>query len=231
MARPLSLSPQDVWQQLYSAEMPLGAHPDSTFATSLLDGRRLRLPIRVLPGGTERGVASLILNQASFEVLDALADTLLGQIAPLQPEIIVAVPTLGLPLAEALARRLGHARMVPLSTSRKFWYDDALSQPISSITTPDQAKRIFLDPRMLPLLDGRRVVLVDDVLSSGTSITAALRLLRTAGIAPLGIAAAMLQGKAWQVRVRDEAPEAQVFGAIRTPILRRSGETWTPEDE
>lgn len=231
MEAPITLSPQDVWQEIYPDSMTLGAHPDSTFATSLPDGRRLRLPIRVLPGGTDRGVASLILNQASFAVLDALADSLHAQLDPFGVEVVIGVPTLGLPLAEALARRLGHPRLVPLSTSRKFWYDDALSQPISSITTPDQAKKIFLDPRMLPLLEGRRILLVDDVLSSGTSITAVLRLLRAAGITPVVIAAAMLQGKKWQQKVEDEVPGLPVIGAIRTPILSRQNGTWLPEDK
>jgi adenine/guanine phosphoribosyltransferase-like PRPP-binding protein len=119
-------------------------------------------------------------------------------IAPLDPGVIIGVPTLGLPLANNVARRLGHPRMVALGTSRKFWYRDDLSAPISSITSPTHQKTIFLDPRSLPLLAGKRVVVVDDVISSGTSMVAVLALLTQAGITPAAIAVAMLQGTHWQ---------------------------------
>lgn len=185
-----------------------------------LGDRQLLLPIRTLPDG-ERGVASLILNQASFAVLDALADVVTEQLRPYDPEVIVAVPTLGLPLAEAVARRLGHDRLVPLGNSRKFWYDDDLSVPMSSITTPGGGKRLYLDPRMRPLLDAR-VAVVDDVLSTGSSMAAVLALLETAGVDPLAIGAAMLQGEGWTGRVG----AVPVHGAFRTPILAKAPDGW-----
>jgi len=139
-----------------------------------------------------------------------------GQWRATAPDIVIGVPTLGLPLANAVARRLGHGRMVPLGTSRKFWYTDALSEPISSITSPDSGKTIYLDPRMVPLLEGRKVLLVDDVVSTGASLAAVLRLLRKAEITTSGIAVAMEQGARW----RDVVPNPdRVQGAITSPIL------------
>lgn len=223
----MTFAPLDMWQQLYPpGTWPEGPQPGAdAYAAALPDGRQILLPIRVLPGGTDRAVASLILNQASFAVLDALCDALVAALDAV-PAVVVGLPTLGLPLAEGLARRFGHARMVPLSTSRKFWYDEALSEPISSITSPGQVKRLYLDPRMLPLVVGRPVLLVDDVISSGTSITAALRLLAGAGVVPGAIAAAMLQGDVWRERLAGTAPGLPVTGAIRTPILRRGSDGW-----
>ena len=46
--------------------------------------------------------------------------------------------------------------------SHKFWYEDALSMPVQSLTTPGAGKCIFLDPNQLALLKGRCVVLIDD---------------------------------------------------------------------
>ncbi len=207
--------------------MPEGVQRGGTaFAAALPDGRRILLPIRVLPGAGDRAVASLIVNQASFAVLDALADMLADALRPLAPSVIVAVPTLGLPLAEGIARRLGHARMVPLGTSRKFWYDDALSEPLNSITTPEQAKRLYIDPRMLPLVKNGRVAVVDDVLSSGSSMRSALRVLRHAGVVPVAIAVAMLQGEAWRAPITEEAGGCPVLGAIATPLLKNGSEGW-----
>ncbi len=210
-----------VWQVLHPAgTLPLGVQADQArYVSALPDGRQIELPIRVLPGDEDRAVASLILNQASFAVLDALADVVAAR---LQAEVIVAVPTLGLPLAEGVARRLGHGRMVPLGTSRKFWYDEDLSEPLSSITTPGAGKRVYLDPRMLPLLAGRRVAVVDDVLSTGASIAAVLRLLARAGVVPVVVGAAMLQGDGWRAAVG----AVPVAGAFATPILWRGAAGW-----
>ncbi|MEQ8658230.1 MAG: phosphoribosyltransferase [Hyphomicrobiales bacterium] len=216
----MSLEPHAFWQRL---DAP-GTHATgpgmvytTAFPATLPDGRQLLLPIRNLPGGG--GVASLIVNQAAFVVEDALADIMAAQWQGIMPDIVVGVPTLGLPLANAIARRLGHQRMVPLGTSRKFWYTDALSEPISSITSPDKSKTIYLDPRMVPLLSGRKVLLVDDVVSTGTSMAAVLRLLNKVDIVPVGIAVAMEQGSRWKSVVAQ--PEL-TRGAIRSPILEAS---------
>ena len=219
----------DFWQVLFSPdEVEEGVLADGNgYAASLPDGRRILLPLRVLPGTSEKAVASLIVNQASFAVLDALADALADALGPERPDVVVSVPTLGLPLAEGVARRLGHARKVALSTSRKFWYDDTLSEPLKSITTPDQAKRIYLDPRMLPLLAGRRVVVIDDVISSGTSMRSVLRLLDKAGVEPVAIGVAMLQGAVWRQNLGDDM-HCPVHGVLSTPILARSGNGWIP---
>ena len=228
----MPLAPHEFWQTAYPAGT-FDADPAAGFAdlypAALPDGRQVALPIRVLPGGEDRAVASLIVNQASFAVEDALAEAMAALAVSYDPEVVIGVPTLGLPLANGVARRLGHARMVALGTSRKFWYDDALSEPMSSITSPAHAKRIYVDPRMLPLLRGRRVVVVDDVVSSGTSMLAVLRLLRNAGIEPAAAVVAMLQGDNWRAALgqHDASFVSHIHGAIATPRLKRTAEgTW-----
>jgi adenine/guanine phosphoribosyltransferase-like PRPP-binding protein len=168
------------------------------------DGRRLLLPIRELPGRPGEAVASLIVNQASFAVHDALCEGMATLLASERIEVVVGLPTLGLSLAADVARRLGHPRYVALGTSAKFWYDPALSRPLRSITSPDQSKTLYLDPRLLPVVRGRRIALIDDVLSTGRSITAGLALLRLAGCEPVAIAAAMLQTSRWRTALSDE---------------------------
>lgn len=187
--------------------------------------RMLDLPIRPLPDGTH-AVASLLVNHASFDVLDAIVAEMTDAARAFAPDVIVGVPTLGLTLAPAIAHALGHDRYVPLSTSRKFWYDPALSVPISSITTPDQSKTLGLDPNLLPLLEGRRVVLVDDVTSSGISLAAAVSLMMRADITPVGAVCAMTQTRAWMDRVR--VPVRAVFA---TPRFVRDGAGWRPMAE
>lgn len=225
----MQLAPHDFWQSVHSPgsfdPAPAGGHHD-LYPAALPDGRQIVLPIRVLPGGEGKSegwaVASLILNQASFSVADALADAVADKVRPLAADIVVGLPTLGLVLAEALARRLGHSRYVPLGMSRKFWYDERLSEPLSSVTSPGTAqKRLYVDPRMLPLLRSRRVLLVDDVVSTGASMASALALLGRAGVAPVGIAVAMTQSGRWQARLAQAGWTGTVATAIATPLLAR----------
>ncbi len=85
---------------------------------------------------------------------------------------------------------------------------------------------------MLPVLHSGPVLLVDDVLSTGTSIAAVLRLLQRAGVAPVAIAAAMLQGRLWRAACAETAPGVPVLGAFATPILTRDAGGaggWRPE--
>lgn len=227
----MSLEPHQFWQTIepvgtFDPAPPYGIADG--FPASLPDGRQLLLPIRVLPGDGSAAVASLIINQASFAVEDALAEAMAALLRSYAPEVIVGVPTLGLPLANNVARRLGHSRMVALGTSRKFWYRPELSAPMTSITSPDQQKTIFLDPRSLPLLEGRRVAVVDDVISSGTSMAAVLSLLEGAAVAPVAIAAAMLQGCKWRAVMA--AWQDRIVAPLVSPRLSRTERgRWMPE--
>lgn len=87
--------------------------------------------------------------------------------------------------------------------------------PVSSVTTPDQQKRLFVDSRIPPLLHGRRIALVDDVISTGRSITSGLQLLEACGLSPVVISAAMLQTERWTEALQGQAVES----VLRTPLL------------
>ncbi|WP_244564798.1 phosphoribosyltransferase [Rhizobium sullae] len=220
------ITPHDFWQELHPpGSFPTDGDFTSFYVAELEDGRQLRLPIRVLADG-EHALASLIVNQASFAVLDALAGQLAAKIEHFDIDIVAGLPTLGLTLAAAVAQKLGHARYVPFGTSRKFWYRDDLSVSLSSITTPEQQKRLYIDPRMLPLLQGRRVALIDDVISSGSSIVSGLQLVEACGIEPAVIAAAMLQSGRWREKLAARGAQwpDRTVGVFATPLLERTAE-------
>ncbi|MDA9493898.1 phosphoribosyltransferase [Bradyrhizobium sp. CCBAU 11361] len=214
------------WQDL-TPEVParFPATPPYRFGypATLPCGRVLVLPLRGLPAG-DRAVASLIANQASNLVVAALADHMATQARTFDAEIVVGLPTLGLAFASEVAERLGQPRYVPLGYSRKFWYDDALSEPVSSITSPDASKKLRLDPNLLSLIEGRRVVLVDDAISTGATALAAVRLLQKVGVEIAGMVVAMKQTNRWQASTT-ALPVRAVFGC---PLFQRGEGGWIP---
>jgi adenine/guanine phosphoribosyltransferase-like PRPP-binding protein len=199
----VAMPEERAWREAYPARMP--------------DGSALLLPLRDF-GAT--GVAGLIANQASFAVLDRLVGWLAERVAPFAAEVVVGLPTLGHAVAPGVARALGHRRWVAVGMSRKLWYDESLSVEAASLTTPD-VRRMWLDPRMVALLRGRRVVLVDDVISTGRTIRAGLALLALAGVRPVAVAALMTQTERWRAGWDAAMPVVTVFS---TPLFRRAAD-------
>ncbi|MDF2998202.1 MAG: phosphoribosyltransferase [Xanthobacteraceae bacterium] len=220
----------DYWQDL-SEEVParFSASPPFRwgYPVRLPCGRILVLPLRALP---DKGlaVASLIANQASHDVIAALADHMADEARWLGAELVVGLPTLGLAFAALVADRLGQPRHAPLGYSRKFWYDDALSEPVSSITSPEAGKRLRLDPNLLPLVQSRRVVIVDDAISTGTTAIAACRLLARLGAVVVGIVVAMKQTSRWREPLAALADSPPVRAAYGCPLFELKQDGWWP---
>jgi len=213
------------WQQFDPPPEPRAAF-DYSYPAIMPDGRSLELPLRDLG---ETAVAGLILNQASFSVLDQLTAWLAPKVATLRPDIVVGLPTLGHVIGAGLSRALGHSNWVAPSTTRKRWYDDRLSVPLSSITSPSDGanarRRMWLDPRLLTRLGAKRVLLADDVISTGRSAMAGLELLGTVGAMPVGLAVAMIQSDRWRDLWPDDIP---VCSAFQTPMFTREPGGWRP---
>ncbi|MGO4840627.1 phosphoribosyltransferase, partial [Rhizobiaceae sp. 2RAB30] len=86
--QPHDFRPHDFWQIVYPAGT-FAVGSDRTwrdfYPTALPDGRQIALPIRVLPGDGNAAVASLIVNQASFAVEDALCDAMAEEAGRFRP--------------------------------------------------------------------------------------------------------------------------------------------------
>jgi adenine/guanine phosphoribosyltransferase-like PRPP-binding protein len=221
----------DFWQRTVTADaLDVPREPPYRYGypARLPDGRYLVLPIRRLRAAPDQAVCSLIANQASFAVIDALGGFMAELVRPLAPELVIGLPTLGLAFAPDVARRLGHANYLPLGYSRKFWYEDALSEPVRSLTSPDDGKRLFVDPNLLPRLSRRRAVLVDDAISTGSTIAAALRLLGRIDVDCVAILVAMRQGSRWRGAFDDPTVADRVLGVFDSPLLSLSATGWTP---
>jgi adenine/guanine phosphoribosyltransferase-like PRPP-binding protein len=205
----------EFWQ-VFDAAPDAGPPHATRLPARMPDGRWLHLPIRDI------GVAGLIATQASFPVIHALARWMADAARPLAADAVLGLPTLGHVFAPLVAERLGHPNWVAAGYSRKRWYEEGLSVTIHSITTTGE-RRLWLDPLMLDRLRGRRVLLVDDVISSGASAQAGLGLLARAGVVPVGLCVAMVQTRHWAPAWPAEIPIVSVF---ETPALRRAEDGW-----
>lgn len=225
------------WQRIVRAEeLVQSVQPPyaRSYPAQLPDGRYLVLPLRGMPtadgAAPDRCVASLIANQASLDVVETLAQHMADRAKAYDFDAIVGLPTLGLAFAPLVAKALGHSRYVPLGYSRKYWYRDALAEPVSSVTTPGKGKLLYVDPNQLELLAGQRVLVVDDAVSSGTTMVAGLQLLQRCGAQIAAIAVAMRQGTQWQRKLlRADGSAIPVVGAFDCPRMQRRSDGWWPE--
>lgn len=212
----------EFWQS-FEAPEPDGPRQDDVLAP-MPDGSALRLPLRDYGS---IAVGGFIANQAAFPVVRRLAGWMAEAARPSAAEVVVGLPTLGHVFGPLVAEALGHANWVAAGYSRKLWYEERLSVTLASSTTP-APRRLWLDPRMLDRLHGRRVLLVDDVISTGHSAMAGLALLAAAGVRPVAACVAMAQGDRW---CADWPPAVPLLAAFATPLFRRTPAGWVPIPE
>ncbi|HHP7244999.1 MAG TPA: phosphoribosyltransferase [Elainellaceae cyanobacterium] len=215
-----------------AGELPEFPDPpyQGAFPCRLPDGNYLELPFLPLPPDFKTAIAFLCSNQTSFAVEECLSTHMAAIAAELTPDVVVGMPTLGMVYASSVAKKLGHDRYVPLGYSRKFWYDDELSVPVRSITSPIKPKTVYIDPKLLERLDGKRVLLVEDVISTGGTISAELQLMEKVGANVVGIVAAVKETNVWVDKLRAIAPKwvDLVRAPIKCPLFQRVEHGWSP---
>ncbi len=150
------------------------------------------------------------------------------KLAPLKPDVIVGAATLGIPVAIEVSRALGLDDYVVLQKSPKIHLGDAMVQTISSITSKGE-QRLLLDRRAVPLLEGKRVVVVDDVVASGSSLKGSVDLVRKAGGDVVGIGVILTEARDWQEKLGDDSTLIHSLGHI--PQFTKQGDSWTPIPE
>ncbi|MFO3716933.1 phosphoribosyltransferase family protein [Anaerococcus sp. ENR1011] len=95
-------------------------------------------------------------------------------------DIIVTAEAKGIQLAHEIARNLDKESFIVARKSEKSYMNNPLSVEVNSITTANTQK-LFLDSKDAEKIKGKRVALVDDVISTGQSIAALEALVEKAG--------------------------------------------------
>jgi adenine phosphoribosyltransferase len=167
-----------------------------------VDGHSVDLPIVAIK--PDFAISLMMVIDLGVKFGEHVGAKLAEKLAPLKPDVIVGAATLGIPVAIEVTRALGLDDYVILQKSPKIHLDDALVQTISSITSKGE-QRLLLDRQAIPLIAGKRVVVVDDVVASGSSIKGSVELVRAAGGNVVGIGVILTEAKDWQEVLGEDA--------------------------
>lgn len=133
----------------------------------------------------------LILGDVEF--LTAAARGLAELIRPHKPEALLAPEAKSIALAYGVARELGLSRFVVARKSVKAYMGGHIAVEVSAITTRER-QRLILDEESANYLRGRRICLVDDVVSTGSTMRALEELAKAAGAQVACKAAIWIEG-------------------------------------
>ena len=120
---------------------------------------------------------------------------------------------MGIPLAIEVTRALGLDDYVILHKTPKIHLGDRFAEPVQSITT-GAPQMLRLDPARVSAVRGRRVAVVDDVISTGASTLAALRLVRRVEADPVVIGALVTEGSGGGGRLGRGRRPVRTLGAM-----------------
>jgi adenine phosphoribosyltransferase len=187
---------------------------DRTYITTV-GSQTVELPL--VPLSDELTIALLICVDHGVAFAEVAGRELADLMRPSSPEIVVSVATMGIPLAIEASRSLGIDDYVILHKTPKIHLGETWSEPVSSITT-DKPQRLRMDPARVPAVRGRRVAVVDDIVSTGASTLAALRLLRRIGADPVVIGTLMTEGAGWRTALGADADNVRSLGSM--PLFR-----------
>ncbi len=116
------------------------------------------------------GVQIAILNiLGDTEFVEAASKALAPLITARNPDYLVTAEAKSIPLAHAVSKIMGNRPYVVLRKSLKPYMGDALRSETLSITT-GEPQTLYLDEKDRDLIKGKRVALIDDVISTGSTL-------------------------------------------------------------
>ena len=187
--------------------------------------QHVELPIVSL--SDQLALALLITVDMGVEFMFQAGAELADIIRPYEVDIVATVATMGIPLVVEVTRHLGLDQYVILHKTPKIHLADAVSEPVRSITT-DAEQRLLFDRARIKDVKGKRVAIVDDVISTGASTGAALRLLRGVGADIVTIGTLVTEASLWRDALGPDAKMVRALGSI--PVFRPDGSGGLVED-
>ena len=110
-------------------------------------------------------------------------------------DYIITAEAKGIPLAHEMARQAGDKKYILARKGPKLYMSGVFEVAVKSITTAKEQK-LYLDTADAELMKGKRILVVDDVISTGESLHALEALVEKAGGQICGRMAILAEGDA-----------------------------------
>ena len=130
-------------------------------------------------------------------------------------DVLITAESKGIPLICEMARLLGNERYVLARKGAKLYMKNVFSAEVRSITT-DHKQTLYLDGADADYMRGKRVVIVDDVISTGESLRALEALVEKAGGNIVVRMAILAEGEA--------ADRSDIIYLEKLPLFNSDGE-------
>lgn len=149
------------------------------------------LPLFEVKPGLKIAVLNIL---GDIELVEASARALISKLDGKQFDLLVTAESKSIPLAHAMAV-LKNIQYVVLRKSYKPYMGDAFEVETNSITTGSEQK-LILDEKDLRLIEGKKVLIVDDVISTGSTLEAMRKLMKMANATIVDEVAIFTEGNA-----------------------------------
>ena len=137
-------------------------------------------------------IAAFILF-GDVELTERCAEEL-AKLAP-QHDVMLTAESKGIPLIHAMSRILGENRYVLARKSVKLYMKDVVACETQSITTANK-QVLYIDGEDAEFMKGKRVLIVDDVISTGGSLVSLENLVAQTGGTVVGKMTILAEGEA-----------------------------------
>ena len=171
----------------------------------------LQRKLQVCKISDDLSIAAFVLF-GDVEMTVAAAEHLL-KVAP-PHDILITAEAKGIPLIHEMARQNGETSYIVARKVVKLYMKDVFSVELQSITT-QKRQTLFIDAAEAERMKGKRVLLVDDVISTGESVRAVEKLIKEAGGIIVGKMAVLAEGDA---KYRDD-----IIYLEHLPLLNADG--------
>lgn len=172
-----------------------------------IGGVRRELPLFEVAPGLRIAVLNIL---GDTELVEAAAGALSGALSERRPDVLVTAETKSIPLAYELSRKLSLPYVVLRKLYRSYM-GDAVEVETNSITT-GAIQTLYLDEKDRDAISGRRVAIVDDVISTGSTLEGMRDVVRRAGGEIVAEAAVCTEG--------DEDAWPDVLALAHLPLFK-----------
>ncbi len=156
-----------------------------------IKGFNAELPVIPLPSGAKIAFFNLHGNVALTEHCGKELAKLVSDC-----DVLLTAESKGLQLTHVIARELGHPFYAVARKSKKLYMQDGLEVDIQSSITTGREQKLYLSAHDAQLMRGKKVGIIDDVVSTGNSLVGLEKLVEMSGGTVMKKAFVLAEGKA-----------------------------------